>query len=223
MKKITTTIIAVCAVISMSNAQLFLGGSVNFATTGGKTKTQPTTGSTVTVDDNKTYNTTFAPKIGLLLSEKLAVGTNLIVGNSINNNPNTNTSTYTGTLGIAPFARYYAVKGEKFKIFAEAELGLTRSADRVTNNGTRTKGDVRIARGLNVCPNFAYAVTPKLDLEARVNFLNFNVTSNITKKELLNGDLQKTTSNSANLTVDADNILTTGFITIGATYKLWTK
>ena len=130
----------------MSNAQLFLGGSVNFATTGGKTKTQPTTGSTVTVDDNKTYNTTFAPKIGLLLSEKLAVGTNLIVGNSINNNPNTNTSTYTGTLGIAPFARYYAVKGEKFKIFAEAELGLTRSADRVTNNGTRSNGDVRIAR-----------------------------------------------------------------------------
>mgnify|MGYP000847707024 FL=1 len=223
MKKITTTIIAVCAVISMSNAQLFLGGSVNFATTGGKTKTQPTTGSTVTVDDNKTYNTTFAPKIGLLLSEKLAVGTNLIVGNSINNNPNNNTSTYTGTLGIAPFARYYAVKGEKFKIFAEAELGLTRSADRVTNNGTSTKGDVRIARGLNVSPNFAYAVTPKLDLEARVNFLNFNISSDVTKKEFPNGDLQKTTSNSANFTVDANNILTTGFITIGATYKLWAK
>lgn len=220
MRKITVTMIALCAIVSISSAQLFIGGMVNVATTGGKTKTQPTAGSSVTVDNNKTYNALFCPKIGFFLSEKFAVGTTVVLGGNINNNPNTSTSNYTTTLGFLPFARLYAVNGEKFKIFAEAELGITRSADKVTANGVSTKGDVRLNRGLNVSPNFGYAITEKLELEARVNFLNFAITSNVTKEELANGDLQKTTTNGANFTVDADNILTTGFLTIGAVYKL---
>lgn len=220
MKKITTSIIALFALVSISNAQLFVGGMVNVASSGGKVKTEPTAGSTVTVDNNKTYNTAFCPKAGFFLSEKIAVGATVMLRNDFIINPNTSTTNYTLTIGLLPFARYYVVNGEKFKMFAEAELGITRASDKVTSNGISTAGDKRNARVFNVSPNFAYSITEKLDLEARVNFFNFNITSNVTKQELPNGDLQKTTSNSANVTLNADNILTTGFITIGAIYKL---
>jgi hypothetical protein len=219
MKKVIT-IIALCALASITHAQLFVGGMAQIASTGGKTKTEPTSGSSVTVDNNSSFSMSLCPKVGFMMSEKIAVGSNLWLISNTNENPNTNTTNTTGTIGLLPFARYYVLNGEKFKMFAEAELGLTYSADKTTSNGVTTDGDKRIGRVLNVSPNVGYALSPKIELEARLNFVNCMFASNITKTELPNGDLQKITNNTANLKVDFSTIFTTGFLTIGAIYKL---
>ncbi|HPD95303.1 MAG: outer membrane beta-barrel protein [Bacteroidales bacterium] len=190
-------------------AQYFAGGSINFSFNGGKTETGNTT-----TDKTKTTAFQIAPKGGIYLSEKLMVGAQVSYTINNTNNPTTDVTDRTSTIGIVPFARYYAFSFNKFSLYGQAAAGLSFSAEKTKTGSTTTNGPKYTTISLGVTPGVAYALNNHVELNASLNMLSFNF-YRITEK--LNGD--KDITNYFGFGANSDNVVTLGNITVGFIYK----
>lgn len=206
MKKIIVAFAVLVACSISVQAQYFVGGRFGFNTSGGSSEVGGTSS-----DKPKSTSFNFSPKVGMFLSEKLAVGAELNFG--INNTKTygmiTTTTKSTG-FGISPFVRYYVVQMDKFGIFAEGKVGVNFSSTETTGSPKAKTTSF----GINVAPVMYYNLTEKLSLEASVNLFNFGFNTSTTKF-----DDNKDTSNSFGFGAGTNGLVNTGSISIGAIYK----
>ncbi len=211
MKKLFLVTIVAFAMSSISNAQFFVGGGVGFDLTGGKT----VIGSTTT-DKPKTTSFDFSPVVGYVLSDNLEVGLELSLNTEKTKTFDTpETIGKTTGFGLSPFARYYAVKMDKFGIFAQGVLVYNLETSKLTVSSTTTKGPKTTTLGFGVLPGISYDLNDQISLLAHINGLNLGFTRETEKDDNGNKDID----NNFGFGVNLNGIVTTGAISIGAIVK----
>lgn len=223
MKKVLLTAVAVFS-LTFVNAQeekettgfgfaqgnMFLEGNLGFSSD--KETNSDNTGD---LDETKTSSMNFNPKFGYFISNKLALGAEVMVGSgksevTIFGTPNVTNENTNSTFGAGVFARYYFLDlGQRFKTYAEAGLGFASGKSEF--NGIETgKGS---GFGLNFDLGMNYFVTEKMAINfGLANVLGFNST----KSEFPGG--AETTNSGINGNINVfDNFFDTP--TFGLTYK----
>jgi len=124
MKKVLLSALAVFA-FTFANAQE--EGEKSFGFAQGDIFIEGNLGFYSTNDKNtevKTNGVNFNPKAGYFISEKLAIGLELMVGSDKEEVAGTDTGK-SSNFGVGAFARYYFLDlGARFKTYAEAGLGM---------------------------------------------------------------------------------------------------
>ena len=115
MKKALLTFGFVLFACVAANSQFFVGGSFGFSSDGGSI----TTGSS-SVDKNKKTSFDFSPKAGFVLNENFYVGAQLLFNTNKNEAADGNYSKGS-SFGFSPFARYYALRMNKFSVYGQGE------------------------------------------------------------------------------------------------------
>lgn len=161
----------------------------------------------------KTNSFGFSPKVGYMLSDKLALGVELNVGSSKTEETDTgfNQEDKTNSFGAGVFARYYFLDlGERFKTYAEAGLGFGSAKDET--DGVENYSDSNFGLGIDLGMN--YFVTERF----AINFgLNNVLSYNSNKREFPGGG--ETTSNGFNGNLNTYNNFFGGTPTFGLTWK----
>ena len=192
-------------------AQIFVGGSIGFNTTGGKIENGNTS-----VDKVTQTNFSLAPRVGIFLSERFAVGAMLGYNFQSEKTPGSPEEIdRTTTIGLTPFCRYYAFTFNKLSVFAQGNLGFSYGVEKHKEGSTTTIGPKITTIGLSAYPGLSYKLNEKIDLEAIIGGFNFN----LTRISVKNNNTTNITNNFG-LGANLDTIATTGFISIGAIVKL---
>lgn len=201
MKKLLLSALAVCA-FTFSNAQetettetsfgfakgdIFVEGNVGFGSTNDKN------------NDAKTSSFDFNPKVGYLLSDKLAVGVELMVGSTKGEDIVIEGTTVASgndakvsNFGAGVFARYYFLElGKRFKVNTELGLGFGSTkyddgSDDIKKNGINAglglglnyfvKDNIAITFGLSDLLSFS---SEKYDVDGAENVTEFNANLNV--------------------------------------------
>ena len=196
MKRVIISFVAIVAMITMSNAQVFVGGSVGIGTTGGKAKS-----GGISIDYPSTFTIDFSPKVGFFLSDDLSVGLDITFQNT-----KTTTPKYSGNddrvvkstaFGIGAFGRYKIAEAGNLAFLVEGDLGFLSAKSKTTIGSTTTEGDPVSVLYFGVLPVLSYELTSSLSLEANCNFLRLGFAS-YTVKDVKDKD-NKTTSNAFEL------------------------
>ena len=147
------TLAAAFVAVSM-RAQVYVGGSLGFASFD---------------DSNKTHTAfKFSPEIGYNLDEDMSVGITLSYtqGNTTTAwllaNPNEDEDLKTFT--IAPYLRYKFAKMGPVTVFADGEFAYSH----VDNNGAKGNGF-----GLGICPGISVDLTDKLSFVSHIGRLGY--------------------------------------------------
>lgn len=209
MKKIYIVLITLFCTTVMVNAQFVAGGSIGFSTSGGTTEN----------NGNKTDNTststfTFSPMAGKFFSDNFLGGIKLGISSTNTDKPSVNTTTSESHFGLTPFARYYALRVNKFSVFGQAELGIGFGSEKTKVNGTTTYNPKTSTFSLMVFPGIAYDLSDKVELEAAIGGLNFGFYNQVEKE-----DNYTQSNHSFGLGLNLNDIATTGSINIGAIIK----
>ena len=217
MKKIFLSVLAIAAMATTANAQLWLGGSVNFSHSGGTLKT----GSS-DVDKPSSNSFTLAPMVGFALNDQLSVGGEVsLTSSTLKSDADfTGVDEKTSTLAISvtPFARYTFAKFNKLGVLAEAGLPIRSITQKQETGGNSVKGDPLTYFGLYVKPVLFYNLNDHFQLECGLDFMSLNA-GHLVKKDKDDSD-KKETTNTFSFGADTHNVVTVGNITIGFIYKL---
>ena len=218
MKKILLSVLAIAAMATTANAQLWFGGSVSFSHSDSKLER----------DNTKTKNPSrnsfsFAPMVGFELNEQLSVGGKLNLATSTTKNYTYIGSTETedkdvsSTMGVTPFARYKFAEFNKFGIVAEAGLPVYLTLSK-NDNGNTTQKDKQTSISLYVTPLLTYSLNDHFQLECGLNFLSLNAYHSVIKAR--DDRDYKNTQNSVRFGANTNDVVNVGNITIGFIYKL---
>ena len=192
------------------NAQVFVGGNFSFNTSNDKTDDGATT-----IHKVSNYNFALLPKVGIYLSEKVAVGLALNISfNGSTSGVNTETISKTSSIGGSPFLRYYAIKWNKVSVFGQGNIGFAFSNSSVKTDGSTTDGPKATNLYLSIYPGISYDINDKLSLETSLNILSLGYNYIVTK----DGSTKDRVSNF-NIGAGLGNIISVGAITIGGIYK----
>jgi len=154
MKKLLLAVIAVLTMTftnaqdgGFANGDIFISGSVQF-------------NSEKTGDLSKTTSFGFAPRVGLFVSDNIAVGARL--GFTSRKQEVINTGDIkTNIFNIGAFGRYYFTPSTKFSIFGEAGFNYESSKFEVGSDESKVNGF-----GINVGPGVSYFLSDNFALEA---------------------------------------------------------
>ncbi|MDR2037972.1 MAG: porin family protein [Bacteroidales bacterium] len=219
MKKIFITFAVLLTVVFVSNAQLFVGGSLGLSTTGGKEKT----GSN-SVDKESTFGFEISPKVGYYLSDKFAIGGEVTLGFESEKTPDANGGDDQKdnffSWGIAPFARYSVAEFGKFSVLLEGGVGIFGGTSKTKLGSQSFDGPSLFGFGVNVTPLLSYSLSDRFNLEMGLNFLNFGFNTWTIKTDGNPDDTKDRTTNFG-FGVDTDNVFQAdlGAVTIGFIYK----
>jgi len=198
---------------SFVSAQYFVGGSLNFMGTD-KTESDGTS-----EDQSSKTQFSFHPKGGIFYSENLMFGAELSFSIRKDKTPgDPETIERTTGFGISPFARYYAFQMGKFSLFGQGQLSLSTSSTESESGGTTTEGPTNNRIGLSVFPGIAYNINETIELEAKINGVNFGIIRSVSKQDVAGNEV-KYISTDYMFGADLDKIVTTGNITVGAIIK----
>jgi len=213
MKKFTFFMVIFLISASFASAQYFVGGSLNFKGTSDKTEIDGTS------EKSSSTQFSFHPKGGIFHSEKLLFGAELSFSIRKDKTPgDPETIERTTGFGISPFARYYAFQMGKFSLFGEGQLSLYTSSTESESGGTTTEGPTNNRIRLSVFPGIAYNINEKIELEAKINGVNFGIIRNVSKQDVAGNEV-KNINTDFGFGADLDKIVTTGNITVGAIIK----
>ncbi|MCL2682994.1 MAG: PorT family protein [Bacteroidales bacterium] len=236
MKKIIiTTALVSFAVIS--HAQLFIGGGIEFNSTSDKT-TVSEDGYWGKVDRERTVSYSdfsFAPMIGYYVNDKFAIGASIVWNKSTElekykyirpSFTDLEEEKLENTLfGIQPFVRYTFLQLGKFSVFVNAGAHFLTGPGKFKYTEERIGSwpysrteeiDLKVSSfGVNIVPVLAYNLTPKISLEAGLNFLNLGWNS--TKMKAEDKDKNKYENNVSSFTagVSPHNVVNVGLISVG--------
>lgn len=214
MIKATFLVIFFLGSITLSNAQFFAGGNFNFNTNGGSIDN-----GTVKTEKTTFTNYNLSPKAGYIMSDNIWIG--MQIGFGVNKSKTSGTPELINKVsqfGVTPFARYYALRNNKFGLFAEGQLGLNFSSSKSESAGTTTDGPKNTAISFSVFPGISFDISDKVTLEAQINGFNLGYSYSVTKSDIA-GTESKNKSTNLGFGADLDNIITPGVINIGATIK----
>ncbi|TGD56783.1 outer membrane beta-barrel protein [Flavobacterium humi] len=167
------------------------------------------------VEETKTNTFNFNPKAGYFVTDKIAVGVELGLGSSKEENtvfgtPNVTNEIKSNSFGAGVFARYYFLElGQRFKTYTEAGLGFGSTKNKT--NGTETSKVNSLNLGIDLGIN--YFVTDKF----AINFGLANVLGySSSKTEFPGGGEDKSNELNGNFNVFNNFFNTAQF---GLTYK----
>ena len=212
-KKFAIALFALASMAFSANAQLYVGGTLGLVNNNSKEVDK----------DNKTElnpsvtGLSLSPEVGFFLSDNFAVG--LYINSSfgfVNNRAETPVKVRTTSFGLAPYARWYAVKGEKLGLFLEGQLGWS------LETGKTISGDVTVASpktnifGVTIVPGISYDVTENVQLQMHINALGAEFAHSVKK----NADGENEVNNNCGLTMTTKvgsaqellNVVSVGFI-----------
>jgi outer membrane protein len=203
MKKIFVAIALVLAA-SASNAQFFVGGSLNL-----------NSGSEKENDDKTESYSYFSitPKLGYYLTDEFAVG--LRVGYFSDTDKEFDPDFEDKLTGweFAPFARYTVFSSGKFSIFGEGVLSFAGSS---TDDDDYKVSNV----GFYVAPVLSYKLSDNFSLESSLNFLGLGYNrTKTTVDNPLSSDDDVSVSSGFGLNADSDNLIDVSNFTIGFVYE----
>ncbi|MVO10435.1 hypothetical protein GOQ30_14770 [Flavobacterium sp. TP390] len=197
---------------------IFVEGNIGFS--GSKNTDSDVTGD---IGERK-YNTfNFTPKVGYFVTDELAVGIRLNLGNSKSEytqfgSPNVVNETKVNSYGGGLFARYYFLElGKRFKTYSELGVSYSSIKSEISESGNPILNSDREIKSFNAGLDLGiqYFVTSRMAINfALSNVLNFNSS---TSKEKIAQTESKSTGFYSNL-----NSFTNFFDTptFGLTYKL---
>ena len=141
MKKVFLAVVVMFATVTMSSAQVFVGGGVGFDLTGGKYK-----GGGASIDKPSGMAFNFTPKVGYYLSDDLAIG--LEVGLVSLSMKTPKELTYSGDeikqsifgWGVSAFARQKLVGDEKISLHLEGSIGIAGAKGKTKDARPPPKG-----------------------------------------------------------------------------------
>lgn len=174
MKKLLLTLTAVAGLTVASQAQEFGFGKTDLIVEGNL-------GFNSNDDKNtevKVSGFKFNPKVGYFVTDKIAVGINLGVNNTINDKyaEDTQVKTKTNSFGAGVFGRYYFLEvGSRFKTYAELNADYSGAKGEITTKGTTVKGDKTNTFGVNAGIGANYFLTEKIAVNfAFANIIGYN-------------------------------------------------
>lgn len=146
MKKIFISFIAVMLMAFSANAQVWVGGSVNYA------GTKATVKGDGFKEVSKTSTFTLAPEVGFTVNDKLAVacGLGLVTGGDED-----------VTFTLQPYGRYNFYKSGNVSLFADGGLNLTYNDDEWTP-------------AVFVAPGISYTLNDKLSAVTRLGGVTYS-------------------------------------------------
>ena len=222
MKKFYVTAFFVLVSVGVCNAQFFLGGEFGIGTSGSKTKTTTAIpDTTFTVQNPSSFNFILAPKLGYFINDKLSAGIILSYGFDQTKDHDPTVKTITHSMGSSPFVRYAFAQVGDFSFVAEGRIDIASSSTKREPSTVFAK-NTTFSAGVQVVPVVTYSLGEHFVFESRLNFLALGYTHRRTKVSTSTtaGDNENVTiRNNFDLSIDTDNVLTSGFITIGAVYK----
>ncbi len=219
MKKIILSVLAIAAMATTANAQLWFGGSVGFRHNKNVIKTEN--------QDTKvppTNNFYFSPMVGYDLDEKLSVGGELDFQHSSSGSVrNVNTEevevkSTTTRFGVTPFARYKFAEFNKFGLVAVARLPFTYTTGETSMGSQTTKNNPTTSIGLGLNPILTYSLNDHFQLECGLNFLSLGASHSVSKDR--DNSKNKSISNNFSFGANTNNVVNVGNITIGFIYRL---
>lgn len=204
MKKIILICFIAISVLFSSNAQLFVGGSLNFNVQSGSTESNG-----ISVDDNTYTNFGIKPKVGFFINDDLAIGSSIgfsyrstTVPQNGNNSEVVNSSSI---FEIAPFVRYYVMETGSLSVFGEAELGLGFGGSKTKSGGTTVDGPSIFEIGVSLIPGVSYKITDNIDIEAYLGGIAFSNSSS-------NNDDTDVKTSSTNFGINLSSNIGLGFV-----------
>lgn len=219
----------------IESGKIMVGGSLGLSTSGGASE-EINSGTSETTDLDKRFSFSIVPQAHYFLSENLSVG--MGIGYSFTRYTNINyfvngTDKFdqvikTSLVLFLPQARYYKSLGKKFYLFGEVGIPVMIGSQSQlkwndTGDGVIEDDSVNKVSGLgfDLSLGLDYAISDHFVLEAGLGLLNMsysNVKSTDTDKDGKNGEITKETN--FNFSVNTDNLLNLGSLTIGVKYIL---
>jgi len=214
MKKLIFTTAIILFTMMTTQAQFFAGGSFSINASSGSTEADGTSN-----DKASSFSFGLNPKAGYFFSDQFMAGVGLTLSTSSTKIPgDPEVVNRSNTVGLTPFARYYAFNLSKFSLFAQGQLPFSVSNQSRKEGSTTNDGPTTTNIGLNVFPGLAYNLNETISLEAYINGFSFALNHSVEKEE--NGGITtKDKDTSFGLGANLNSIATTGFITIGAIIK----
>ncbi len=218
MKKLIVAFLILFSMGSLS-AQFFVGGNFNISTSGGSVDN-----GSASYDKTSTMGIDFGPMAGYFISDVFAAGARISYSVDRQKTPaplggGDKTIDVTSGVGITPFVRYYGIHFNKFAIYGQGQIGLSRSSDKTKVGGTTTNGPKTTTFSLSVFPGLEYELNTHVSLETSINLFRIGYSLQTQKTELAGGGETKNKTTHFNFGAGTDNIVTIGGITIGAIYR----
>lgn len=221
MKKIFAVIVFTFVTVTVCNAQFFVGGEFGIGASSSKDKA--TVGGVSVEEKNpSSFNLGIGPKFGYFFNDKWSIGLILVYNyNQQTTHVPSKVKTMNHWWGGSPYVRWAFAKVKNFSFVAEGMVNFRGGFAKTTPSTNDTK-TYSFITGFNIAPVITYNLGEHFAFETRLNFLSFgytfranNTTRTINNIETSNSDM----SHNFNFSVDSDNILNVGAITIGAIYK----
>lgn len=221
MKKLFITLAFVAATM-FASAQFYVGGSLGMDMQNGKLKAEGN-GLTVTQDQPKTFDFTFAPEIGFMFNDNMGVGLDIMFGfgkvtdKDYTTDPVVTTTIKGSTIGFAPYFRYVFAEVDNFKFYADAKLAWQMTKPKVTVEGngvTVTADGAKTTNfGIGIVPGMAYMLTDNISMNCALNILELGFSTQKTVEKNPDGDGidYTTTSNEFGFGVNYATPITIGF------------
>lgn len=220
MKRLIVFTVLIFALVSFSNAQIFVGGSIGVEGLSGSIKVQD---ETVLQPTATTFS--FAPVVGYAFSEEFEAGIGLgIMTGKIKTPSNLDDvpdqiETMFG-YGVGLFGRYYPVRMDEFGLFLHGEFMLSSISQKIKAGDTKIDGPSTFTFGFAITPGVSYDIGENVSLFTQINALNFGflrmvqttTTTAFDDTEIKNVTVQ----NAYGFGVNLNEIVTSGDITIGA-------
>lgn len=219
MKKILLSMLMI-AIVTTTNAQLWIGGGVGF-----------NSGSIKNVADSETKSNkdsltlSISPKIGYRINKldiglKFTYATTRLYPDKEKNDNNWNQTT---GYSISAFARYGLISVGDFSLRAVADFSCGISAPK-TSKGEKdkepkiTEGDKTTAIAFNLYPMLSYSLSNHFELEADLNFLG--LTASFAKKSIDDDKVDRSVNySSMGLAINNNAAAISNLMNVGLIYK----
>ena len=218
MKKLFITIAFVAATM-FASAQLYVGGSLGFATQSGTDKVEGN-GISVTQDQPKYMGFTFAPEAGFMFADNMGVGLQFGFGfaketeKDYTFDPVATETVKTTTIAFAPYFRYVFAEVDNFKFYADAKVSyaMAKPKAKFEQDGTTVEvdGAKTTMLGVGIVPGMAYQLTDNITMNAALNILELGFQTTKVKQEQ-DGVTATSKTNEIGFGVNEPSPITIGF------------
>jgi hypothetical protein len=220
MKKIFAVIVFALATVNVCNAQFFVGGELGVWGSTRKTKTTAG-GVTTDVKQPSSFELQVGPKFGYFFNDKWSIGLTLLYNfEQQTTHGATKVKTIEHNFGGSPYVRWAFAKAKKFSFIAEGTVDIWGGIGYTNpSNNTKTRS---LTVGVSIAPVITYDLGEHFVLETRLDFLSLGYAHRRSKTITTIAGVETSAvdvRNNFEFSVDYDNILTTGAITIGMIYK----
>lgn len=221
MKKIFAVIVFTFATVTVCNAQFFIGGEFGIGASSSKDKAT-VGGISVEEKNPSSFGLEIGPKFGYFFNDKWSIGLMLVYNyNQQTTHVPSKVKTMNHLWGGSPYVRWAFARVKNFSFVAEGMVNFRGGFTKTDPSANDTK-TYSFLTGFNIAPVITYNLGEHFVFETRLNFLSLGYTFRAANTIRTVGNIETSNLNlrhDFNFSVDSDNILNVGAITIGAIYK----